>query len=288
MPGHALPQLLVPRVDAEEKISAQIKKGREIVGSLTSGLLPPDLDPHFHRTFERAEEDQKNWTQYTIDLLKSLFSDQSIARQFGPSFPSFDLYDDPIKAFVREMNERIRRLQSIVQRINLFPVSAAETKAVTTVAPTRQRQQTPDIFIVHGHDDAAKHEVARLLEQLGLHPIILHEQPDRGRTIIEKFEDHAKVGFAVVLLTPDDIGYPKDTHTDAKPRARQNVVLELGFFLGKLGRAGVCALLKDGVEIPNDYAGVLYKPMDAMGAWKFALAKEIKEAGIEVDLNKIL
>jgi predicted nucleotide-binding protein len=157
-----------------------------------------------------------------------------------------------------------------------------------SIGPPRARQQSKDIFIVHGHDDAAKHEVARFLEKLNLHPIILHEKADKGRTIIEKLEAHADVVFAVVLLTPDDLGYPTDKPpSEAKPRARQNVVLELGFFLGKMGRARVCALLKGDVELPSDYDGVLYKPMDAKGSWKFELAREIRESGIEVDLNKL-
>lgn len=144
-----------------------------------------------------------------------------------------------------------------------------------------------DIFIVHGHDEAAKESVARFVEKLGIEAIILHEQPNAGRTIIEKFEDHSNVGFAIVLLTPDDIGAPKDRTNETKPRARQNVILELGYFMGKLGRGRVCALYKEGVEIPSDYQGVLYIPMDSAGAWRMALAKEIKNAGIDVDLNKL-
>ncbi len=153
---------------------------------------------------------------------------------------------------------------------------------VTPVVPISDQ-----IFIVHGHDEASKETVARFVEKLELHPIILHEQPNAGRTIIEKFEDHSNVGFAIVLLTPDDFGAPRNSH-DLKPRARQNVILELGYFIGKLGRGKVCALYKEGVEIPSDYQGVLYIPMDSAGAWRTALAKEIKNAGIEVDLNKTL
>jgi predicted nucleotide-binding protein len=154
-------------------------------------------------------------------------------------------------------------------------------------APAPAKQQSTDIFIVHGHDEAARHEVARFIEQLGLHPIILHEKPDRGKTIIEKFEHHADVGFAVVLLTPDDVGHPKDKPAESKPRPRQNVVLELGYFIGKLRRSSVCALLKGDIEIPSDYAGVLYTRMDDAGAWKVTLAREIKAAGIDADLNKL-
>ena len=88
-------------------------------------------------------------------------------------------------------------------------------------------------------------------------------------------------------MTPDDIGALKDQADNLKPRSRQNVILELGFFLGKIGRKCVCALYKEGVEIPSDYQGVLYVKMDNSGAWKLSLAKEIKEAGIPIDLNKL-
>jgi predicted nucleotide-binding protein len=145
-----------------------------------------------------------------------------------------------------------------------------------------------NIFLVHGHDEAAKESAARFVEKLGLEAIILHEQPNAGRTIIEKIEDHANVGFAIILLTPDDIGAPKDKTNETKSRARQNVILELGYFMGKLGRGRVCALYKEGVEIPSDYQGVLYIQMDSAGAWRTQLAKEIKNAGIDVDLNKVI
>jgi predicted nucleotide-binding protein len=145
------------------------------------------------------------------------------------------------------------------------------------------------IFLVHGHDQAALQETARFLERLGQNVVILREQPNQGRTIIEKFEDYADVGFAVVLLTPDDRGGTKAQPYDAqKPRARQNVILELGYFLGRLGRNRVCALFRPEVEIPSDYSGVLYVELDEGGGWRLQLAKELKAAGLPVDMNKAL
>ena len=126
--------------------------------------------------------------------------------------------------------------------------------------------------------------VARFLEKLRLDPIILHEQPSMGRTVIEKFEAHADVGFAVVLLTPDDMG-GLASGGEVKPRARQNVILELGYFIGSLGRAKVCALYVEGVEIPSDIHGVLYVSYDAAGGWRLKLASEIRAAGLPVDMN---
>ena len=147
------------------------------------------------------------------------------------------------------------------------------------------RQPTRKVFVVHGHDDGLKETVARYLSKLELVPVVLHEQPNQGRTIIEKFERHADVDFAVVLFTPDDIGYPVGRPEQARPRARQNVVLELGFFLGALGRQRVCVLHTGDIELPSDYAGVLYLPLDASGAWRFMLAKEMKAGGMKIDLN---
>lgn len=148
--------------------------------------------------------------------------------------------------------------------------------------------QGNDVFVVHGRDEAAKEAVARFIEKLALRAIILHERPNAGRTIMEKFEDYSDVGFAVVLLTPDDVGAPQDRRNEVKPRARQNVIFELGYFVGKLGRNRVCALYKEDVEIPSDYHGVLYVPMDSGGAWRMGLAREIKHAGIEIDLDDAL
>jgi len=143
------------------------------------------------------------------------------------------------------------------------------------------------VFLVHGRDEAVLQSCARFIEKLGLPLTVLREQPNQGRTIIEKFIDYADVGFAVVLLTGDDRGGPTETPLEQQqPRARQNVVFELGFFLGKLGRDRVCALYEDGVEIPSDYAGVAFVPLDAGMAWRIELAKEMKAAGLPVDLNK--
>jgi len=142
------------------------------------------------------------------------------------------------------------------------------------------------VFVVHGHELGLKESVARFLEKLDLKPIILHEQANRGRTVIEKFEEHSDVAFAVVLLTPDDTGGSRQG--GQSPRARQNVILELGYFIGKLGRSRVCALHVGGVELPSDIHGVLYLPADATEKWKIDLAREISAAGITVDLNRAL
>ena len=118
---------------------------------------------------------------------------------------------------------------------------------------------------------------------------MLEEQPDAGRTIIEKFEQHAvEAGYAVVLLTSDDEGREAGTQDELRPRARQNVILELGFFIGELGRGRVALLYEEGVELPSDIVGVLYLPLDAAGAWKTKLAREMHDADVGIDPEKAL
>jgi predicted nucleotide-binding protein len=142
------------------------------------------------------------------------------------------------------------------------------------------------VFIVHGHDGESREAVARFLSQIGLEPIILHEQASRGRTVIEKVEANGDVGFAVVLLTPDDEGCKKGGTLE--PRARQNVLLELGYFIGRLGRDRVCALKRGEVEIPSDFAGVVWGPMDDGYGWKQSLGRELQAAGYQIDWNLVM
>ncbi|MDO4415288.1 MAG: nucleotide-binding protein, partial [Erysipelotrichaceae bacterium] len=144
------------------------------------------------------------------------------------------------------------------------------------------------VFIVHGHDEAAKYEMARTLEKGGFEAVILHEQPDSGLTIIEKIERYADVDFAVVLYTECDLGRAKENDpNDEKYRARQNVVFEHGYLIGKLGRDHVCALVKGNVETPGDISGVVYIPMDSGGAWKTRLGKNMSNIGMQVNLNTL-
>jgi predicted nucleotide-binding protein len=143
-----------------------------------------------------------------------------------------------------------------------------------------------EVFVVHGHDEGTREAVARFLERIGFRAIILHEQANKGRTVIEKVVEHGDVGFAVVLLTPDDEGYKKGEA--ARPRARQNVLLELGYFIGRLGRQHVCALKRGDVELPSDFGGVVYETFDDAGGWRQALGRELHAAGFEIDWNLVM
>jgi predicted nucleotide-binding protein len=155
------------------------------------------------------------------------------------------------------------------------------------VTPKIMKSKSNNIFIVHGHDGEARESVARFISNIGFKPIILHEQANRGRTVIEKVEAHSDVSFAVVLLTPDDLGKAKEA-ADLEPRARQNVLLELGYFFGRLGRENVCALKRGEVEVPSDFAGVVWEKMDAGNGWKQALGRELEAAGHVIDWNLVM
>lgn len=137
------------------------------------------------------------------------------------------------------------------------------------------------VFIVHGRDNEAKQEVARFLSDLGLEPIILHEQASSGMTIIEKIEWYTNdADFALVLYTPCDHGRGvHETKVVARSRARQNVVFEHGYLMAKLGRENVCALVKGEIETPNDISGVVYVALDGFGGWKSQVAIELKACG---------
>lgn len=146
------------------------------------------------------------------------------------------------------------------------------------------------VFIVHGHDEIIKEKTARLVSQIGLKPIILHEQANGGKTIIEKFESNAKdVGFAIILLTDDDKGNSKvGALTQLNDRARQNVIFEMGYFYGKIGRGRVVALLSEGVEKPGDIDGMVYIPLDKAGVWRYDIVKELISVGYNVSCDDVV
>ncbi len=188
---------------------------------------------------------------------------------------------------------RLGHLKGIIARAYATgqeqPNAADQNEKTNPFTPNPGALDSRKIFLVHGHDNEIKETAARYLERLSLEPIILHEQPNSGRTIIEKFEIYSgDISYAVVLLTPDDLGCAKDDTQDLKPRARQNVILELGYFMGRLGRHRVCALYKGGVQLPTDIQGVVYVELDSAGAWKTKLAQEFVQAKLPMDLSGVL
>jgi len=171
----------------------------------------------------------------------------------------------------------------MLEDLELSESEQVETRGAQTMSKSNR------VFVVHGHDNEMKQAVARSVERLGLEAVILHEKPNRGQTIIEKIERFSDVGFAVVLLSPDDTGYLTTAGPGAaQPRARQNVILELGYFAGKLGRENVVALYRGSIELPSDYDGVLYTPYDSdSGTWRSELVAELKESGYQVSADAL-
>lgn len=190
--------------------------------------------------------------------------------------------DEEQEAFNEGLKEAKALINSYIETISLLD----------DIENEREITQNDDnvsnkIFIVHGRDNETKLEVARYLEKLSLTPIILHEQVNRGKTIIEKIEEYTDVNYGIVLYTPCDVGGINDGKNQLKERARQNVVLEHGLLIGKIGRNHVSALVKGDIEKPNDISGIVYIDMNS-SQWKIDLAKELKDAGYKIDFNRII
>jgi predicted nucleotide-binding protein len=224
--------------------------------------------------------------------------EETLAKVFGQGTPDYIRYDsaavldngplimgggpdriDSIHEWLRD--GKAKSLALLKQAVKGLEEDIADLgEAPSTIASAGPAVASNEVFIVHGRDSPAKTEVARLIERAGLTAVILHEQANQGRTIIEKFEAHGgTAGFAVIIATPDDVGgLDKD---NLQPRARQNVIGEMFWFAGKLGRDRVCALVKGEIEMPSDFAGVGYTQMDDRGAWKAELLRELEAAGYE-------
>ena len=245
-----------------------------IIGKLAEYLAVGDQ--------QESNSDRKAWKLRVKTYLGQLFGSE-VADEFSALGGDDPLSMEKYLGFLEALSAK---LQGGLPVSNLASVSSVVPSAISE--PSASGKKDKKVFVVHGHDVAAKETLARFLEKLGLDAIILHEQPNIGQTVIEKFELFSDVGFAVVLLTPDDVGYPTDTEDQKKSRARQNVILELGYFIAKLGRKKVCALYVDGVEMPSDYQGVVYIEFDPAGAWKTKLAQELVEAGMSINQSGLL
>ncbi|SKC61688.1 TIR domain-containing protein [Maledivibacter halophilus] len=207
------------------------------------------------------------------------------ATSFYPMvFPASDEYKR--KTWNTGQNRLINITSTMLDELKLFPSKDTNDDIDKENFDVNNRQ----IFLVHGHNEAMKQTVARVAEKIDFNPIILHEKENKGRTIIEKFTDYSEVGFAIVLLSGDDLGGVKSDPQTLKTRARQNVIFEMGYFIGKLGRDRVVVLYtpENDFEMPSDYSGVIYIEFDNKGVWKFELAKELKSCGYDVNLNKLL
>ncbi len=236
-------------------------------------------------------------TAITDSLAKTFGPDTHEYRQYiaaadlaytGPTVWFTGMPSTPLSEKRAAVREHIKRAVALVNAA----IASLQEDVTNDAAPMLSNREVSKpvsstlsrrVFVVHGHDEGARETVARFLERLGFEVVILHERPNQGKTVIEKVEAHGDVSFAVVLLTPDDVGGA--AASSLLPRARQNVILELGYFVGRLGRNKVCALKKGTVELPSDFGGVVYEDLDEGGAWKQALARELDAAGHKIDWN---
>lgn len=227
----------------------------------------------------------ETWCQKVFTFLKIAFENEDISKEF---YSCTERLSSPGVS-----DWSIRNLNMLVQlKLDILDGIKSNIKYLktenSTIIPTdlSNISKNKKIFIVHGRNESIKEQVSSVLKDLELEPIILHKQSNNGNTIIEKFEKNANVGFAVILLTDDDEGRLKgvENWTD---RARQNVIMEMGYFIGKLSRSRVCLLKSKNVEPPSDILGVAYEDFDDNGFWKFKLANELKSAGYPIDLNRL-
>jgi predicted nucleotide-binding protein len=272
-------------------------------------LTPQQITAGIERLAKRLEELKRfdpnsAVEQYNIPEMDRLSAsiDDALVRTFGVETVEYERYkyakdfdngphnyafavpiSEVRKSLTRSKSSNIvlleQAIEGLQERLAEFP-AASHSEQVS--APQEYERK---VFIVHGHDNEAKVEIARFLERIGFVPIILHEQASKNQTVIEKIESNSDVGFAIVLLTPDDEGNKKGDLP--QPRARQNVVLELGYFVGHLRRERVCALMRGKVEIPSDFGGIVYETFDEFGGWKSKLAKELEAAKYVIDWAKV-
>lgn len=260
----------------EEKIAELIKEAEKYTYKICS---------YFHNdhgtSYSRSGPDMQAWTAECEDLILANYGKNSSPWRIFETFERSKLDGNYEDTFNEQKGIIISALTSCLR---IKPKKESGIKKPNTSLDLDLTQ----VFIVHGHDSEAKVKTARFIEKLGLEPIILHEQASSGKTIIEKIESYSNVGFGIILYTPCDIGGKTEKSPILKSRARQNVVFEHGFLIGKIGRGNVCALVKGDIETPNDISGVVYVTMDENDAWHFQIAKELKKSGYTIDMNKIL
>jgi predicted nucleotide-binding protein len=286
------PQQIEPTILVKSKstfkneIEDRINKGEELLKS----TIQSESD------FINIKKEYSLWTDYNLELLKQSFNIPT--NEYRKSYDNAGEWNgfmvvstmdsrtsigEEVQKFTSKFKTKIDNLSKLYQKIDFLKYSEPEIQQIESEKVELDMNQ---VFIVHGHDELAQSETARFVSKLGFEPIILHEQASSGKTIIEKIEEYTNVGFGIVLYTPCDLGAKKGDEEHLKSRARQNVVFEHGYLIGKIGRENVCALVKGNIETPNDISGVVYVSMD--GNWKLDLAKELRNSGYKVDMNLVI
>jgi predicted nucleotide-binding protein len=282
--------LIISRKDLIDQLKAQIERGKQVAQMPVATYSSRDYFGRISDTvYDKAQEvgfnnEFRKWQKYVEELLMQSFSvtNNVYHKEFFETGQSL-IYvpgQDYIQDERDEIYKKVAYLESLIERLPLIP-SSVEKSIEAKVQPNSNKSKK--VFIVHGHDVANRAEVELFVKKMGYEPIVLFKQASGGKTIIEKLEDETEnVRFAIILYTACDFGRDK-TESKEQPRARQNVVFEHGYLCAKLGRDHVCALVEPGIEVPGDLAGVVYIPLS--GPWEYMIAKEMKQAGLEIDMN---
>ena len=235
---------------------------------------------------EHNGESYRGWHKIVVHFLKGSFTDNDVAKYFENEADmqvSYSYDEEPDDVYSYDLAKAKKALRLFKRELTTVGKPTEEKRSV-------ESQFSSQIFIVHGHDEALKEKVSTVLRKLGLDPIVLNEKANQGMSILEKIEKHGNVGFAVVLFSSDDIGASKADHSAAKydDRPRQNVLIELGYFWGKLGRDRVCLLNGIGDSLASDLKGLGYTSTQSGDSWKFELARELKAGGYNIDANALI
>jgi hypothetical protein len=278
--------LSIAKAEAETILTEHCGDGRLLV-----------VEAENQTTSEEAYKDwnrrRRKWIELTKDALTYIYASgeepdefEKAARRaalFGPL-----AWHESLRYDLVATQRGVDKLESLIGRLR-YATEPAEVIVVPTPSGSDgQVTEEPEIFLVHGRDLDKRDAVARFMERSGppsFAPTILDEQAGKGRTIVEKLEQHAgDASYAVVLLTGDDEGRFGDAG-ETRPRARQNVILELGLFTGLLGRDNVAVLYEPLVEIPTDIGGLEYISLD--GDWQKRLVRELRAAGWDFSLDRL-
>ncbi len=230
------------------------------------------------------------WKTRAYNLIQKLTDEKSPSNRLAVealAIPTRGNYDDKFNRARATFLNALRMTATLIEDDSFLEGRLDELK----VEPNDLPAPSNKVFVVHGHDQALKIDVERFIHQIGLEPIVLHRQPDKGQTIIEKFEEHSDVGYAFILLTPDEVAYTidqeklPDASRKKELRTRPNVIFEFGFFVGKLGRQRVCCIYKEGVVLPSDLTGLIYKKVaDSIDSQAYSIIQELKAAGYKLQI----
>lgn len=276
-------ELIMTRDEAKTRLQERIEKGLEL----------KQRRVETYETFEMLSNDYSKWDSFNSELLKRIFTTDEMSKEYGFWGAVMSMHEpslgEKIADVYEDVNKKIHRLDSIIERLELIPLSAAIQAVAPAQASSPSQPRTKKVFVVHGHDEVAKTNLEVFLHEIGLEPVVLHRQADEGMTIIEKFEKHSDVGYAFILLTPDEVAYlaseetKPDTERIKEYRARPNVIFEFGYFVGKLSRSRVCCLYTGDVSLPSDVSGMIYKRYDkSIEDVAYSIIKDLKASGYAI------